>query len=197
MWLFAHCVLLINSNTAAVRRKDQKAQNEAKKKRRQVFKNLKNDGDCEGLVAAARNTNRHKNREKTAVARGYDKTFDFVDYLADDNIHLLAAAATDASINPAESVINFVCKTAATKAMADLMIDYKKANKNIMKYSCSDDYDCDAPPRMSSLVIFENRAKTKTRSIYVHSDFSAGDKSKIEEIWRTEVDNRAVVSTIV
>ena len=106
----------------------------------------------------------------------------FYDLLADDKIHLLAAAVTDASINVAEYVINFGCKAAATHAMADLMIDYRVMNKHIMQHSCSSNYDCDAPPNITASVTFESRDKKSTESEGWYYSFTANDKGDMDGI---------------
>jgi hypothetical protein len=78
---------------------DQKAQNSVKKQRRAVITLLKKSGDHQGLVTTAYGMVRYQNQQKTAVARGMDPNFDFLDLLADGNIHLLAAGVTDASLS--------------------------------------------------------------------------------------------------
>ena len=147
--------------------------------RRAIFTNLKNSGDSEGLVQAAAATDRYQRRQNTAIARGMDPNFCFLDVLA-VNIQLLAASATDASLDPSDGVINFGCKSAATSAMADLMMDYKKVNKTIMDFSSYGDYDTNTAPSMSCAVVFHDRAKKKSKRIQFLEGFSADDKDTIE-----------------
>jgi hypothetical protein len=85
-------------DSGANQRKNQKAQNSVKKQRRAVITLLRESGDHPGLVATAYGMARYQNQQKTAVARGMDPNFDFLDLLADGNIHLLAAGVTDASV---------------------------------------------------------------------------------------------------
>lgn len=117
-------------------RKAQEAQHKKKKIIRAEVTQLKKDGDREGLVDAAKNNRRHQTRLSIAYQYGFDRdgTFDFLKKLADGNIHLLAAAVTDALLNPAKNVINFGCNTAATNNMAKLMMDFKKLVKKIMQF---------------------------------------------------------------
>lgn len=152
-------------------------QNEKKKAKRAVVTELKKIGDLDGLIQAAR-TERYTRRHETALARGMDPNFCFWDVLA-MNIQLLAASATDASLNVSQSLVDFVCKSAATKAMADLMIDYKRVNKTIMQFSKYGDYDLDAPPFMSCAVRFHNRTKTKSKTIGFLSGFACDDNDTI------------------
>ena len=81
--------------------------------------------------------------------------FDFIDALMEgDNIAILSFAVTDSHINIAESMINSVCKSTATKALADMVITIKNFNNKIMFFSASDDYNFEAAPSMSTHIIF-------------------------------------------
>ena len=141
---------------------------------------------CVGLVQATATMSTHQNRQALAIECGFDPNFDFLGFLANGYIQLLAAGVTDASINSSKSQIEFGCKTAATKAMADLMIDFKRVNKEIMQFSCGNNYDCDAPPKMSCRIQFRGRgtgqgATRRSQSKYDASlnNFSADDLETI------------------
>jgi hypothetical protein len=167
-------------NEGENKKSNQELQNTRKKAKRAQVTALKKSGDHAGLVQAAYNTPRYVNKQQAAVARGMDPAFDFVSILANRNIHLLAAAATDASLNVADGIINFTCKAAATRAMADLMIDYKKVNKLVQQYTAVNAYDLDAAPNLSVQVYFRNRVyKQSIHDSFVNL-FPADDSDTVE-----------------
>jgi len=90
------------------------------------------------LLAFATSPRRLQQQERCishGLASGEDANFQDVclDLLADDNIHLLAAAATDASLNHAQQLVDFGSKTARAQATLELMVDFKNMNKVIME----------------------------------------------------------------
>eukprot|EP00977_Amphora_coffeiformis_P004552 scaffold982_cov169-Amphora_coffeaeformis.AAC.5 len=69
-----------------------------------------------------------------------------------------------------------------TKALVDLMIDYKKCNKTIMQFSCNEYYDLDAPPNVSTSVQFRSReGKLSKRAVFM-SNYPTNDRDTIEYI---------------
>ena len=162
---------------------DQNAQNTAKKQKRTVFTEAKKSGDHAALLHAALTNPRRIRQQQLSTARGMGNV-DFIDLLADDNIQLLAAASTDASMNHAQLLIDFGSKTAATRAMLELMVDYKQMNSVIME-NCynQEDYDCDEPISSSAAVVFESRDKKKTKKqLWLH--FTSEDDGDIDHAER-------------
>lgn len=174
--------LTLPFSTKSHNSKAQTKRNTVKKGKRKEFTTLKKQGAQDQLVHASHNTSRNQKRLENVLACGFDPNGTFLDCLANGNILLLAAGVTDASPNHAESVINFTCKTAATQAMADLMIDYKKFNKPIMEFTAPHGYDCDSPPRMSSALVFNNQSKTKTKKTGFFNQYMADDEGTIEHL---------------
>lgn len=166
--------------------KDQNAQNKNKKQKRAVITEAKETGNQEALLQAVSTNPRHINQQNLVVARALGTGTNFVDlfidWLADDNIQLLAAAATDASMNHAELLVDFGSKTAATRAMLELMDDYKEINSIIVK-NCYDenDYDCNKPIHAHAAVAFERRDKKKTKKEHWFS-FSSKDDGDIDHV---------------
>lgn len=77
-------------------------------------------------------------------------------------------------------MLDFGCKTAATKAMAQLMIDYKKFNKSIMQYAIKGFYELDTPPKMTCRFVFLNRLEKKTKTVPFLMGFSSDDEVTID-----------------
>jgi hypothetical protein len=167
-------------NDGENKKNNQELQNTHKKAKRAQVTALRKSGDHAGLIQAAYHTPRYVNKQQTAVARGMDPALDFVSILANGNIHLLAAAATDASLNVTEGVVNFTCKDAATRAMAELMIDYKRVNKLVQQYTAIYAYDLDAAPNLSVQVHFRNRAYKKSIVDSFVNVFPADDSDTVD-----------------